>query len=279
MEVKKTTGEKEAFAEDKLYSSIISAGVEHSLAQEVLRMVTKDKNQLKTTDSIHAATEQALLKKEAVHLAAKYNLKRAIVDLGPSGYPFEQYIARVFQAYGYKTETNQMLKGRCVTHEIDIVARRGRNHFMIECKHHHFSGAKTKLQVALYTYARFNDLLEVWSREEGTKIEHHRAWLVTNTRATKDAIAYSNCVGMKVLAWHYPKNKGLNRYVEYKGLYPITVLPQLGKRAKQAFLKNNIILITDMQNYNIAELVKLTRLNKKQVQFLHHAATKLLTDV
>lgn len=275
--IQKTTGEKEKFKEGKFMQSMQSAGVDHSLAQEVIRLVVHDKNNLTSTDALHSAAEKALVKKDALASAARYNLKRAIIDLGPSGYPFEQYVARIFNAYGYKTKTNQIVQGKCISHEIDIIAKRDNRHFMIECKHHHYAGAKTKAKVALYIYARFLDVLETWSKQEGTNHDQHVAWLVTNTRASADAIAYAECMGMKVLAWHYPKNKSLNVFIEDKGLYPITVLPRLNKKSKTVLLKNNIILVSDLLEFSPEQLIKLTHLKKEHLIPVLKAARELLT--
>lgn len=277
IQIKKTTGVSEDFTQDKLYNSMRSAGVEHSLAQEVLRMVVHDNNNLVSTDTLHAATSQALIRKNALAAAARYNLKRAIIDLGPSGYPFEQYIARIFDAYGYTTKTNQMVRGKCIMHEIDVIAKRGNEHYMIECKHHHYAGAKTNAKVALYVYARFLDVLDTWSAQEGTTKDNHRPWLVTNTRASSEAIAYAECMGMKILAWHYPENAGLNQHIENKRLYPITVLPKLSARTKTALLKQDIILVNEFAAQSEATIAKLTRLNVHQFASAYRAAHELLT--
>jgi hypothetical protein len=277
IQIKITTGAIEDFTEDKLYNSMRSAGVEHSLAQEVVRMVVHDNNNLASTDILHAATSQALVRKDALAAAARYNLKRAIIDLGPSGYPFEQYIAQIFEAYGYTTKTNQMIRGKCIMHETDVIAKRGNEHYMIECKHHHYAGAKTNAKVALYVYARFLDIVDSWSKQEGTSKDNHRPWLVTNTRASSDAIAYAECVGMKVLAWHYPENAGLNHFIESKRLYPITVLPKLSARAKTALLKQDIILVKEFAAKSEPTLAKLTKLKVHQFSAAYRAAHELLT--
>lgn len=267
------------FDEQKLYGSMESAGIEHSLAQELARMVRQDQNQYNTTNKIHFAVESALMKKQAVAEAARYNLKRAIVDLGPSGYPFEEYIARLFTVYGYSTQTNQMLQGKCVIQEVDVVAKRGKKHFMIECKHHHYPGAKTNLKVAMYTYARFLDVSEVWWQQDIMGDHQFGAWLVTNTKVTQHAIAYANCMNMKVLAWHYPKNKGLNELIEAKQLYPVTVIPNLTASEKKLLIKNHYITLQDLLSHDVSQIRKATKLKREVVDHLVHVAGEVLTTI
>lgn len=276
MKIKKTTGESEDFNEQKFYKSILSAGIHESLAKDVVQEVVGNTHNLQTTDILHTATEQTLVRQEAFGLAAKYNLKRAIVDLGPSGFPFEQYIARVFDAYNYTTKTNQTLQGKCVTHEIDVIAERDNNHYLIECKHHHYAGAKTNVRVALYIYARFLDVVNQWIKDQGTSQDQHAPWLVTNTRATEDAIAYAKCVGMQVLAWHYPIGQGLNHLIENKHLYPITVLPNLNSKVKRALLDNRIILVRELLEHNSAQLRKRTRLDTRTIDHMRMITEQLV---
>jgi Holliday junction resolvase-like predicted endonuclease len=56
--------------------------------------------------------------------------------LGPAGFFFEKYIAKLFQSEGYETLTNLLLQGKCVSHEVDVVVRKNNYLTMIECKFH-----------------------------------------------------------------------------------------------------------------------------------------------
>lgn len=277
--ITKTTGETVIFEEEKYMESMRSAGIEHSLAEEVRRMVMHDKHNLESTDALHAATERALLEQNEIALAAKYNLKRAIVELGPSGYPFEQYMAEVFRAYGYIANTNQRIQGKCVQHEVDIVAEQDGYRYMIECKHHHYSGAKTNVKVALYIHARFLDVLHTWIKNDDIHPEKAQAFLVTNTRMTTDAIQYAECVGMRVLAWHYPKGKSLNELIENKQIYPITMLPGVDGKIRKKLLDADIVLAADLQKYSIERLVKKTKLSPQVFERLRNEADALMADL
>ena len=46
------------------------------------------------------------------------------MDLGPTGYPFEDYVAEILKTEGYQTQVRQVLEGNCVSHEIDVIAQK-----------------------------------------------------------------------------------------------------------------------------------------------------------
>src|SRR3972149_4640100 len=93
----------------------------------------------------------------------RYSIKKAISDLGPSGYPFERYFARVLEAYGYSSELNLIVEGHCVSHEVDILARKGGGLYVIECKYHNDGGKPTDVKTALYVHSRFMDIKKAFS--------------------------------------------------------------------------------------------------------------------
>ena len=92
------------------------------------------------------------------------------MQLGPSGHPFEEYIGDILTAKGYDTKVSQILRGACITHEVDVIARTDSRHIMIECKFHNAPGTKSDVQTALYTHARFMDI----RRGDKGNLEHER---------------------------------------------------------------------------------------------------------
>ena len=241
MQIIKSTGEKQLFNAQKLARSLRRTGASPKAVIQTLKDVKKAVRPNATTDQLFQIARRQLYRYQP-DAAIRYSLARALQDLGPTGFPFEQYIAKVLQAYGYATSTNQTIRGRCVSHEVDVVARKdGVAHF-IECKYHRFRAAVSDLKVALYHHARCLDLkeaLQYWQDEKA-------GWLITNTRCTSQAIAYAECVGMRITAWHYPQNGGLEQLIEANELYPITIFPVLDQDAKQRLIKNNFLLAKDV---------------------------------
>src|SRR3989344_4295584 len=77
-----------------------------------------------------------ILHREEKPVALKYSLRHAIMELGPSGFPFEDFVAEIFRAKGFEAKTGQVVKGFCVEHEIDVVAWNEEKLIMVEAKLH-----------------------------------------------------------------------------------------------------------------------------------------------
>lgn len=248
----KATGVSEEFSEEKLRNSIRRAGIPSSIQDKVLVHVkSKLYENIPTSEVYKHITE--FLNSEQPHLKAKYGLKQAIMDLGPTGYPFEDYVSEILKAKGYLTQVRSILTGKCVSHEIDVIAEKTNTEkLMIEAKFHNTSGTRTDVHVSLYTKARFDDLKE--------KYKFDRPWIFTNTKITSDALTYALCANMGVVSWSYPQNESLRDLIENLKLYPITILPSLSQTQKQILLDNHIVLVRDIcknkDNLNVLEIDK-----------------------
>lgn len=274
MDIIKASGEKEKFNKEKLYRSIKRAGVKPKLAGRVCQSVVKKvRPGMNSGEILDQATNY--LKKENPILAARYNLKRAIMELGPTGFPFEKYIAEILKEYGYSVKVGRRVRGHCVNHEVDVVARKEKKHFMIECKYHNSRGVRSDVKIALYVYARFLDVKKAWGKIPGHKHFFHQVWLVTNTRCTSEAIRYARCVGLKIISWRYPRNESLEYLIEKKGLYPMTILPSLTKYAKEMLAQKRAILAKDLLKYSVDDLVRLVGLQPKIAKKLQEEAREL----
>lgn len=254
----KATGEIEPFSEEKLRYSIKRAGISSNLQNKVLNHVkSKLYENIPTSEVYGHITE--FLSKEPNQVKERYSLKQSIMDLGPTGYPFEDYVSEILKSKGYTTEVRSILTGKCVGHEIDVIAEKpGTEKLMIEAKFHNASGTRCNVHVSLYTKARFDDLKE--------KYKFDRAWLFTNTKITQDALTYALCVNMGVVSWSYPQNEGLRDLVEKEKLYPLTLLSSLSQLQKQILLDNHIVLITEIcKNTDSLDLLGIPENKKKLI--------------
>lgn len=232
----KATGDRQEFSEEKLLDSIKRAGIPSNLQREVITHVkSKLYEDIPTSEVYKHITE--FLGKEP-HLKSKYSLKQAIMDLGPTGYPFEDYVSEILKAKGYITEVRSILTGKCVNHEIDVIAQKNSEKLMVEAKFHNAPGIHTDVHVSLYTKARFDDLKD--------KYKFDRPWIFTNTKITSDALSYALCANMGVVSWSYPQNESLRDLIEKYKLYPITIISSLSQSQKQTLLENHIILVRDI---------------------------------
>jgi hypothetical protein len=247
----KASGISENFDRNKIERTIIKAGASKELAKDVALRVSRKIKSGMTTKQILNTTLNLL--KDKPEVAARYDLKRAIMNLGPHGFLFEEYFAQILQNYGYKTKIGIELKGKVVMQEIDIVAEKEKIS-MIEMKYHNRPGTHTNTKVALYTYARF---LDIKSRN---KIDE--PWLVTNTKCTPRAVAYSRGVGQKIVSWSYPSKGNLQELIEKKGLYPITIYKSISNPIKEQLFRAKIVLAKDLIQHSINELKRKTGLDE-----------------
>lgn len=250
MYVIKASGKKEEFKSEKILRTLARAGASREIAKDIVRKVKSRIHDGATTRSI-LDMALSLLKKKNPEISARYDLKRAIMNLGPTGFPFERFFAEILRYYGYKTEVGKIVQGKIINHEIDIIARKDFS-YMIECKYHNSLGIYTNIKVALYVYARFLDL----------KKKFNRPWLATNTRLSRKAIIYAKGVNMKVTSWKYPKGENLRDLITKKKLYPITILKSVNDDVKIKLSQANILLAKDLGNYSVEELKRKTGISE-----------------
>lgn len=245
--VAKASGEMVPFLEEKLKNSLKRAGANEHQIKEVLHEVYGKLYPGISTKKIYRLAFNNL-KSNPGPLAAKYHLKRAIMELGPSGYPFEKFIGELLKHLGYSVKFGEMVKGSCVTHEIDVIAQTNNHHFMIECKYHNQQGIMCDVKIPLYIQSRFKDVEAEWVKLPGHNTIVHQGWVVTNTKFTEDAIKYGNCIGLKLLSWDYPFKNSLKDMIDSLGLYPLTCLTALTKNEKQQLLEKRIVLCKQICN-------------------------------
>ncbi len=233
----KATGEVEPFSDKKVIDSLLRAGASLPLAQKIVAEIEPHLYQNIASFDVYDWVMKCL-KKEQKDLAARYNLKQAIMELGPTGYPFEKYIAEVLRAENHQVEINRIIQGKCVAHEIDIVAKNTQT-YMIECKFHNQAGGRTDVKVALYTYARFLDV-----KAKGFDIP----WLITNTKVTQEVKTYALCVGMRVTSWDYPDGESLRELIDKSGMHPITASTSLSADQKQALIDKGVVFYKDFSS-------------------------------
>ncbi|MFT5352210.1 MAG: Holliday junction resolvase [Candidatus Paceibacteria bacterium] len=241
MEIVKNNGEKESFDPDKLKGSLERAGATVFVANDITSKIQKDiKDGSTTTDIYKEAFE--LLKKTEKKSALRYSIRRSVLDLGPSGFPFEKFIAEIFSAKGFTTEVGVTLKGHCADHEVDIIAYNEKELIITEAKFHNKSGIKTDTKTALYIKARFDDLQSEEFHLGGKKRKMTQGLMVTNTKFTHTARKYVNCVGTyDLISWDYPKKGNLYDLMEETTLHPLTCVAQLSKSNKNELLDRGIV--------------------------------------
>src|SRR4030042_7195837 len=224
--VTNSLGEKEPFSFKKVYRAARRVGAPRGLAKEIAENIKKEIYPGITTIEIFRRVKRRL-NQILPEAAIRFNLKRGMRKLGPTGFPFEKYIGEIFEKNGFKVQINQNIPGICCVYEIDFLAKKEDVFYIGECKYRNLAGGRVNLDIALANYARFIDIKQGKFFTKVFKKVKIKSLLVTNNKFTSEAVKYSRCVGVELLGWNYPKSQGLEYLIEKQKLYPITVLPSL----------------------------------------------------
>ena len=243
IEIIKASGEKVKFSLDKLRLSLEHTGANKTTVNQIIDVVRDELYQGISTKEIYNRAF-ALLKKKKSHLASKYKLKKAIYELGPTGFPFERFVSTILKYSGYETTVGKVMQGLCVSHEIDILAQKNSETTIVECKFHSEQGLKCNVKIPLYISSRFQDVKAHWNSNNHPTLT--KGWVVTNTRFTQDALNFGNCAGLYLLSWDYPSANGLKDRIDRLHLYPITVSTLLSNREKQFLISRDIVLCREL---------------------------------
>jgi hypothetical protein len=272
--VTKSSGRIEDFDIRKLINSLVRSGAPDDVASEIAGKVLNRVTAPVHTKHIYRIARRLLRQYSRVS-GMRYSIKRAIVALGPTGYPFEKYIGRVLSAYGYTVEVNRMTKGFCVTHEVDVFAAKDNRICIIECKHHAVGDKPEDVKIALYVHSRINDIKKALEMLPEYSSLIHEGWLVTNTRCSSDAVKYAECVGLKILSWKYPEHESLEIMIERKGLYPVTIMRAATKSAMTTLTQNNIIMMEDIAGMDENTFVKKSGLDRNSAFLIKREADEI----
>ena len=243
-QIVKSTGDKVDFSISKLRNSLFRSGADELTVDNIINVIRDELYQGISTRQIYNRAF-AMLKKSKPHYASKYKLKKAIYELGPTGYPFENFIGALMEYSGYAIEVRKIIQGKCVSHEVDVVASKNGQHIVVECKFHSEKTTACNVKIPLYIHSRYQDIV---AHHKNSLKSPNECWVVTNTRFTTDALTYGQCEGLYLLSWDHPKDNGLKDRIDRLGLYPITVSTLLTNREKQFLLSREVVLCRQLLN-------------------------------
>jgi hypothetical protein len=245
IKVIKHSGESVVFDVEKLKSALKRSGAKSDEIDDIIVDLTKKIYNGISTRKIYQIA-YALLKKKSHHAAGHYRLKKAVLDLGPSGYPFEKFVGRLMAFKGYDVQVSEIIQGRCVTHEVDVIAKKQNEHIYTECKFHR-DRKKNDVKIPMYIKSRFDDIRNQLGPLEENKNVEIKGMLITNTRFTTDAIDFGKCSGLRLIGWDYPTHDNLRDWIDQSGFHPVTSLSTLTKNMKQALLEKDVILCHEIE--------------------------------
>jgi hypothetical protein len=267
----KSDGRRMPFDVYRVEATCRRAGASPSLAKRIAQYIAEIAYDGISTREIYKLVLAALAgESEHPEIKHRYRLKESLMLLGPAGFNFESYIAQVLANNGYRVlSIRSKAKGKCVDHEIDLAIVKDGMRIMVECKYHNSAGTFTGLKESMYTHARFLDIAE------GKTDLFEKEMLVSNTRVSKDAHKYALCVRQEVLSWRYPSEEGLERLIEQKGLYPITIL-KLSSAELASFAKIGFMVAKQLVDFSPDEISAKTGISLGRISKLQDLTNRIL---
>ncbi|MFY0601315.1 MAG: restriction endonuclease [Cyclobacteriaceae bacterium] len=249
--IKKHSGELDPFSEDKLRNSLSNAGAKQNVVDEVLAEIKPDLYDGIKSSEVYRSAHRSLKKKEHIN-SSRYGLKKSILQLGPTGYPFEVLVSEIMASEGYAVQTGITLPGKHVTHEIDVLAESNAELLMMECKFHNKPGYKSDVKVPLYINSRYRDVDDIWKRQGKYSEKNTQGCVITNSRFTQDALDYGLGEGMQMISWDYPAENSLKKRINDYHLYPITSLQSITQKDKKLLIEEGIVAIKSLcENFDL----------------------------
>lgn len=238
--VTKADGSREPFRLEKLIMSAERAGLDRRSARRAAESIARAAPEGVTTHRLYELLMDEIEKVSAPS-AALLALRHAIADLDSRS--FELYAMKALEASGYSCEWDRIIKGRSVEHQVDIVAKKNGETWLVECKRHFNPHRLTGLDVALQVHARLEDLQDGFVAGMN-KYSFTGAWIFTNTKFSSHAIRYSNAKNIRMTGWRSGEF-GLEKLTEPYRLFPVTVL-NIGMSAKSRLLENRAVTLQDI---------------------------------
>lgn len=262
----KADGRKVLFNQNKIISTCKRAGASKDTTKRIIKKIRSQLYYGIKTKNIYKLVLDALSEeKEGRTIRVKYQLKDAIMRLGPAGFLFEDYAGEVLKYYGLKIKNKRTkVRGKCAIHEIDLICNRNDKKILVECKYHSHHGVYTGLKESLYTHARFLDTSQIFDEEI----------IVCNTKLSFQAKKYAKCIGQQVISWRYPVTS-LESIIEKYRLYPITILNPTSNEL-QLFVDNHIILAKNLLESTDHELAKKTKIHLTRIKSFQNLAQQLV---
>jgi transcriptional regulator NrdR family protein len=274
--VTKADGTKQAFSRKKIIRTCMRMGATRVIAESIAEYIeTRIYNGIPTKKILQIVFRR--LKKHKPVIKYQIDLRRALSLMNPAP-DFERFIQLVLTEHGYQVTPNQIIRGRCVEHEVDAIARKNNKTWIVEVKHHYKYHTPTNLDVSRIARAVLEDLTEGY--EQGlNELKIDYALIICNTKLSEHAKRYADCRGIHHLGWSSPRNRDLQTMIEQKNLYPITLLKGLNTENRNKLTSKGIVLLKQLVQKTPAELTLQTRISREKLKSMITNANAILSEI
>lgn len=269
----KADGSRQLFDREKVKRTCIRMGTTIKVAEKIVdRVEAKSYDGIETKKVLRMVF--SLLGKYKPSTKAQIDLRRAIA-LVKSKPDFEQFIQILLSEHNYKVTPNKIIRGKCVEHEIDAIARKDGRTYIVEVKHHYDYHKSSGLDVSRISRAVFEDITEGF--ELGlNKFNIDSAMIVCNTKLSSHSERYAQCRGIKHICWNHPPESDLQTMIEEKKLYPITYCKGLRKDERDKLSSARIILLKQIIEMSPEEIKRKTSIQRGKISKLIERARIIL---
>ena len=274
LRVRKADGRLEQYDSSKVIRTALHLGLDRADAESLEKEISERIHDGIPTSEILSMIHE-LARKFRPELVHMRDLREAISALRPKP-DFEEYARIVLREAGYLVEPGRVLEGRCVSHEIDGIAFKGEEVFVIEVKHHQNHHAYTGLGTVLELWATLEDL------REGYRLGFHpyaftSAILVCNTKISLHAERYARCKGIMYMGWRYPRAFALSDIVSSKKIYPITMLRTLSSGMIERLGDRGIVTLNQLKELRPEDLADLLKASPAEAEHIQRIAESMIS--
>jgi Restriction endonuclease/ATP cone domain len=274
--VTKEDGSRQLFDKEKVVRTCVRMGANSYVAQKVAEKVEKKLYDGIQTRMILRMIFRFMRKyKPAVHDV--FDLKKGLSLMSPKP-EFEHYIQVLLMSHGFEVKTNQILRGKCVEHEVDAIAKKDGITFFVEAKHHLNYHTLTGLDESRIARAVLEDIIEGFALGR-CDLKIDRAMIVTNTRYSEHAIQYGGCRNIFQIGWNSPENFGLQNMISEKKLYPLSCLKGLSNEHRLRLVNAGIVIIGELLSEDSYNLSRRTNLSQDAVEKIREKARSISNAV
>ena len=260
--VTKADGSRQLFDRGKIVKTCLRMGANREIADKISGEIESEIYDGVSTEWILDRIF-VLLQEHRPVIKHLLDLRKGL-SLMSSKPEFELFVRALLSENGYEVAPNRILRGKCVEHEVDGIARKDGVTYFVEAKHHSNYHTRTGLDESRIARAVLEDVLEGF--EIGlNNWEIERAMIVTNTKFSEHAKQYGKCRNILQIGWSSPPYHGLQDMIEEKKLYPITCLKSLRKQAKEKLTSAGIVSLKQLIEREPEELANRTKISKRSL--------------
>jgi HJR/Mrr/RecB family endonuclease len=273
--VTKADGTKQLFDREKVARTCLRMGATREIAEEIAEKIEMNiYDGIETRKILRMIFRRLSRYKPAIK--HQIDLRKALSLMKPKP-DFERFIQILLSEHGYEVTPNQIIRGKCVEHEVDAIARKNGKTYIVEVKHHFSYHTPTGLDVSRIARAVFEDVAEGFKLGlNNLKIDE--IMIVCNTKFSEHAKRYAQCRGIHHIGWSSPPDHGLQTMIEEKKLYPITYLKGLNTATKEKLASAGIVLLKQLTAKNPEEVRRETGISKETLELIIKKARTILSE-